>query len=371
MGGLLNTEEELRERIKSITLQIEKRSGEYSKTELRDIHAPSVLLELKKAQPWITKKIDKYIDFFANGDDIDPNNIEPVLIEVEENWQKDLFRLARFTWSLPYSKGFGRRLRFLVIDSSNNKLIGILGLQSPPLDFPARDKLFNYPSGRKVEIVNQMMDIFTLGALPPYNTLLAGKLIAFAAISNEIRVAYEMKYSSRVTEIDKRVLPAGLIALTTTSAFGRSSIYNRLKFRDKLVAQSIGYTQGYGSFHLTEVYPLVCKYLNEKGISTKGGFGVGPRIVWQTFIRAQKQLGLPEDILKHGIKREAFLFELIHDLKGYINGTTPDPKYYEQSFIELAYFWKDRWLKRRALTSNGWHSWKNAEIRDLLIRPKE
>ena len=59
--------------------------------------------------------------------------------------------------------------------------MGILGLQSPPLDFSARDQQVKYPAGRKIEMVNQTMDIFTLGAIPPYNRLLGGKLVIYAA----------------------------------------------------------------------------------------------------------------------------------------------------------------------------------------------
>src|SRR5262249_37203992 len=155
-----------------------------------------------------------------------------------EQWHSDLFRLARLTWSLPFSRGYGRRLRFLVLDEANEKLIGVIGLQSPPLDFAARDRRFKYPNGKKIEFVNQTMDIYTLGAVPPYNRLLGGKLIALAAASNEVQESYKRKYNGRVTEMENNILPSHLVALTTTSAFGKSSIYNRLKYKDRLIAQS-------------------------------------------------------------------------------------------------------------------------------------
>ena len=107
-----------------------------------------------------------------NGSDINPSAVKPILLRVKEGWHNDLFRLSRYFWSISYSYGFGRRLRYLVLDESNEKLIGIFGLQSPPIGFPSRDQLFSYPEGRKTEFVNQTMDIFTLGAMPPYNRLL-------------------------------------------------------------------------------------------------------------------------------------------------------------------------------------------------------
>lgn len=340
--------------------------GSSSKEDLRLSHSPAVRVQLELSQPWIKSNYPKYATYFANGAEVDPVQIRPALIEVREEWQADLFRLARLTWSLPFTKGYGRRLRFLILDKHNEKLIGILGLQSPPLDFPARDRLYSYPDGRKVELVNQTMDIYTLGAIPPYNRLLGGKLAALAAASDEVRNAYKRKYDHRVTEMEKDEIPARLVALTTTSAFGRSSIYNRLTYNNRLVAKAIGYTEGYGSFHLAPLYPALCDYLEKKGISTRGGFGVGPRIVWQTYIRAMEQLGLPRDLLKHGVKREVFLFELASNLENYMNGRAGRPIFYHQSFADLANWWRERWLLARAERVDGLHNWTNAAIERFL-----
>jgi hypothetical protein len=254
----------------------------------------------------------------------------------------------------------------VLLDESNGKLIGILGLQSPPLDFPVRDRLFRYPEGRKVELVNQTMDIYTLGAIPPYNRLLGGKLVALAAASDDVRRAYTRKYRGVVTEIDEQVIPARLVALTTTSAFGRSSIYNRLTYDGRAIAYSIGYTEGYGSFHLAPLYPLVCQFLEESGEVTRGGFGIGPRIMWQNYIRVFRLLGLPPHLLKHGVQREAYLFPLISNLESYMNGRASRPVYYHESFQVLAEWWHKRWLLPRADRVDSWHSWDKEQIKSML-----
>ncbi len=160
----------------------------FEKADIRLLHAPSREKELQKGQKWITGKFSRYQHFFADGSDVSPELVRPALVQVTESWHSDLFRLARYFWSIPYSFGFGRRLRYLLLDDSNDKLIGIFGLQSPPISFPARDNLFKYPTDRKTELVNQTMDVFTLGALPPYSRLLGGKLVALAAVSNEVRL---------------------------------------------------------------------------------------------------------------------------------------------------------------------------------------
>ena len=343
------------------------------KDVLRRLHAEARRFILRGHQEWIRWAWPRLSPYFARGEQIIPERIRPVLMEVVEPWQADLFRLARLTWSLPYSKGYGRRLRFLILDAGNRApsghpfLIGILALQSPPLSFPPRDRRFRYPPGRKVELVNQTMDIQTLGAMPPYSDLLGGKLVALAAASNEVRRAYQRKYGGRRTEIEGRILPAHLVALTTTSAFGRSSLYNRLQYRGEPIAISLGYTEGYGTFHLEVLYPLFREFLEAQGVSTKGGYGVGPRIKWQTCVRALERLGLPRSLLRHALRREAFLFPLIHNLEDYMEGRAAEPLYRDLPFEDLAAYWRERWLLPRAGRVNGWHAWEPERLLDLLI----
>ena len=341
------------------------------KEGVRRLHEPARQIQIQKQQAWLCARLPRYLSFFADGAEVVPERITPVLIEVTTRAHHELFRIARLLWSLPFSRGYGRRLKFLVMDQSNEKLIGLLALQSPPLSFPARDRLFSYPSGRKPEMVNQTMDIQTLGAVPPYSFLLGGKLIALAAASNEVRQAYHHKYSGRRTEIEKRILPAHLVALTTTSAFGRSSLYNRLRYKEILIAESLGYTEGYGAFHLEELYPLFRQFLESQGISTKGGFGTGPRRKWQTMVRALERLGFSGELLRHGVKREVFLFRLVENLEAYMEGRDSQPVYRDLPFQDLVSWWRQRWLLPRAARIEGWRSWRKEEIEKQLLLSSE
>lgn len=341
------------------------------KEGLRQIHRPAYQLEIATRQDWLCRNLSKYLPFFANGHEVVPERIEPTLVEVTTEQQHNLFRVARLLWSIPFSKGYGRRLRFLIVDRANDKLIGLLALQSPPLSFPARDRLFRYPPGRKTEMVNQTMDIQTLGAVPPYNRLLGGKLVALVAASNEIRQVYWHKYSGRATEMEQRVLPPHLVALTTTSAFGRSSLYNRLSYNGTIIAESLGYTEGYGTFHLIELYSLFREFLESQGISTRGGFGTGPRRKWQTMVRALDRLGLSSDLLRHGVKREVFLFRLVNNLEAYMEGRDAEPVYRHLPFSELVAWWRERWLLPRAERVDGWREWRKEEIKSLLLMEQD
>ncbi len=336
------------------------------KSAYRRLHQDAVCERLLKDSIWIAKNFKKYSQYFANGEDIHPEKIRPKLVEVTKDWQANIFRLARYTWSLPYSSGYGRRMRFLVMDDYNDKLIGIIGLQSPPIDFKVRDDFLGIPKNQKVLLVNQMMDIFTLGAIPPYNILLGGKLVALSSASNEIRTLYAQKYDQKITHLQKQMIPPHLIALTTTSAFGRSSIYNRLKFEDRLVAQSLGFTKGYGSFHVLSIYDEIKAFL-KKYDTLKNGYGDGPRSVWVNSRRASQLVGVKNNLLEHGVQREIFLFPLLENLNSYIQDPSIAPIYYDASFEELSSWWKKRWLLERANRVTDWQTWKKERIEQSIM----
>ena len=353
-----------------------------SKDEIRERHNESTLARLIESQGWIRDAWRKRSHFFADGIEISPEKITPKLLQVRTTEQQDLFRLARLSWSLPYSRGYGRRLRFLIMDDYHGKLMGVLGLQSAPIDFSVRDRNITYPEGEKVALVNQTMDIFTLGAIPPYNQLLAGKLVVYAAASQEIPDAYREKYDGQVTQLAGDVLPPHLVLLTTTSAYGRSSIYNRVSYPDKVtgvtrpIASSLGYTQGYGNFHLDAIYPELKSFLISQGIPANVGFGSGPKPVWQNITRTLTMLNIERGGLKHGIRRQAWCLPLAKNSWEYLSGKTDAPEYYENTFEELANWWKERWLLPRALRGrdrckypdiSSWRGWQRKEFLDSLV----
>lgn len=357
--------------------------------ELRAMHDKAKQARLQESQGWIQRAWTKQSHRFADGDTITPENVTPRLVQVKSREQQDLFRLGRFTWSLPYSRGYGRRLRFLVIDDYHDALMGLLGLQSAPISFLARDQHMHYPSKeRKEELVNQTMDIFTLGAIPPYNLLLGGKLMVYAAGSREVREAYREQYGDAVTIMRQRTIPAQLVLLTTTSAYGRSSIFNRVKYpscvEDRTIAHQLGcidregytknkrngYTKGYGNVHLDRIYPRIKEYLDQMGYETTKGYGQGPKPVWQNIHRALIKLEIDRSGLKHGIPREAWCIPMAKNVWEYLNGEAEEPDYYEDTFQEMADWWKERWLlprsKRRDPDWPNWRDWKEWRKESVL-----
>lgn len=340
---------------------------------LREAHHKARNAHLLESQAWIQNAWRKRSHKFANGSDITPENIAPKLVPVVSTEQQDLFRLARYTWSLPYSKGYGRRLRFLIVDEGHDALMGVLGLQSAPINFSPRDGRVSYPENRKVELVNQTMDAFTLGAVPPYNRLLGGKLVVCAAASKEIVDTYQEKYSGKTTWIDGNTLPAHLVMVTTTSAYGRSSIYNRVMYRDpdtgdtRKIAAPLGYTKGYGNFHLQDVYQDIKKFLTQQGYEEANkGYGRGPKPVWQNISKTLTMLGMSHKGLNHGIPRQAWGIPLAENAWEYLNGEDEEPDYYDVAFKELATWWKERWLLPRAERVTDWQNWNKTSLLESI-----
>ena len=345
-----------------------------SKEHIRSMHEAAKVRHLADHEKWTRNAWRLRQHFFANGTDIDPDAISPRLVAVGNTEERDLFRLARYTWSLPYSRGYGRRLRFLIVDAGHdNAVMAILGLQSPPIDFPLRDQKIAYPEGRKVELVNQTMDIYTLGAVPPYNRLLAGKLAVYAAASREVREAYQERYSEAETQIDGQILPAHLVMLTTTSAFGRSSLYNRIRYRGRKVAERLGETTGYGNVRLNavrDIYPQIKEFLIQEGYEERMGFGKGgPKEAWRNITQVMHMLGIKGDAaLHHGIGREAWAVPLAKNAWQYLSGRSQRPAYYQASFDQLSQHWRKRWmLPRSEREADGdWRSWRREQILEMI-----
>lgn len=303
-------------------------------------------------------------NYFPDPKDIDPERIEPELVPVggRRSLEGRLFRLCRGTWSMPFSKGYGRRLRFLVFDHHHEAVMGIIGLQSPPADLRCRDEFFGSTQQNRLERANATMDAYTVGASPTYSRLIGGKLVAGFMHSNLVRQQYWLKYGNQKTLLEGKRLKQPLLAVTTTSAFGRSSIYNRLKFDDRLLARPLGYTKGFGTVHLEAIYPHLVAWLKDRNKHVPAGYGNGPKVRWQNISRAMTELRIPGKCLEHGFRREVFIFEFASNLATVLqNGVAPEM----QDFADSAWssYWKERWCLPRAMRDP---TWKDIDVAETM-----
>ncbi len=122
------------------------------------------------AESALAKHESELLAFIASGDEVDPRKVKPRLVQVEpDTLESKLFRYACLHWSIPISEGYGRRLRFLIFDDSNGKLIGLFGLGDPVYAIKARDEWIGWDSKAKAARLYHVMDAYVLGAVPPYS----------------------------------------------------------------------------------------------------------------------------------------------------------------------------------------------------------
>lgn len=248
-------------------------------------------------------------------------------------------------------------MRFLLWDTTHDSPFGLICLQSPVLKMSVRDNLLGIPKNELDLWVNRSLAAQRVGALPPYNELLGGKMVALSLTSNEIRVAYREKYINYISIIKGRKLKPDLLFITTTSAFGKSSLYNRLKYNGERVAECQGYTQGSGTFHVPEeLYEEMLETLADQGIDTARGYGHGSSRKLKLISLGLKYLGL-SGFEYHGIKREFYLFSLVKNLKEVIQDGKK-PIYVNRPFDELVDYWKKRWAIPRAERMPQWKDFR-------------
>jgi hypothetical protein len=322
------------------------------KGRLREVHAVSVQHKRDKARQYLARYETDLLRRYASGTEVRPTLVTPRLVEVWPGSEDELlFRYASLHWSIPVSSGYGRRLRFLVIDHQNDKLIGLIGLGDPVFSLRPRDAFIGWTQETRRTKLKHVMDAFVLGAVPPYSFLIGGKLVAMLASSDEVRDAFSRKYGGTSTRIRGTQFDGRLAMVTTTSAFGRSSQYNRTKFDGRLLFQRVGYTQGSGDFHFANgLYGAMQDYTREhfEPTAKQALWGTGFRNRREVVKRCLAGLGLSTDWLYHGVKREVFLAPLAHNSAKFLRGEASRLRWFRQTTADISEHCLSRWMVPRA-----------------------
>ncbi len=314
----------------------------------RSVHSLAKIERIDKRKDFIKSKVPFIKQYLLDGSALDVKKINPKLIEVEADseWET-LFRWWNLVWwSLPYERAYGRQIRYVVWDQYHKAPIGLIGLQSPILSWSVRDDYLGITKEGRDYWVNQSLSAQRLGALPPYNYVLGGKLVAYLMTADTVRKKFEEKYSGVKTLMQKRKLPSDLLFITTTGAYGKSSVYTRLKFEEEYVAKFIGYSRGSGSFHIPNtLFDKLVKLLEQEGYDVRRGYGSGPSRKLRLITQSLRLLGF-EHGSSHGVQRAVYLFPFVRNLTDVIqNGARP--KWHQRSIKGLTQYWKERWALAR------------------------
>lgn len=344
----------------------------FSKDVVRNLHAAQREDGIRSNAAFINAKLPRLQQYFAAGSDINVNFISPALQRIYSGtWESDLFRLASLSWSVPVSPGFGRRLRYLVWDESNGKLIGLIAIGDPVFNLSVRDQFIGWSSSDRSSRLVNLLDAYVLGAIPPYNMLLGGKLVSSLLRTKELYTDFKKQYGNSTGIISGEEKAPRLLAITTSSSMGKSSVYNRLKLDGTEYLKSLGYTKGWGHFHIPEnIFSEMRYYLRtiKHPYADLHQFGDGPNWRLRTARAALDALGFREDLLKHGIGREVFICTLASNSLKILATGKGKPNISQllscQQVSELAL---NRWVVPRSISRPEYKSWTNENIKQLIL----
>ena len=237
-------------------------------------------------------------------------------------------------------------------DRHNGFLIGLFALGDPVFNLTARDSWIGWTHRDRSARLVHVMDAYVLGAVPPYSLLIGGKMVAALMGSQEVTDAYERKYLGKKGVISQKSNHARLALLTTTSALGRSSLYNRLVVPGGVRFSRIGETKGFGHFHISgDIFSALRAYLEEEGHPYANGnrFGMGPNWKIRVIRAALARLGVDgNSILKHGIRREVYAAPLADNFREVLLGRQEIVRSKVLPASEIAGYCLQRWIVPRA-----------------------
>jgi hypothetical protein len=257
-----------------------------------------------------------------------------------------------------------------VVDEFNGKLIGILGLGDAVFNLRARDDYIGWNSDQRKDHLVSLMDAYVVGAMPPYNQLLGGKLIASLVKTTDIASVFREKYKERTGIISNQKKNPYLAAVTVTSALGRSSLYNRLKLQNYRLFDYLGDTGGWGHFHFPDdIFRDLCSLIERSstGVSKSYSYGQGPNWRMRTIRAGLSTLGIDADLLNHGFKRELYFCELATNAKDILLGRRKRPKYESlKSATEVSALAMNRWVLPRSQRNFEYSVYQRESFLDTL-----
>ncbi|KWX82524.1 hypothetical protein AMQ83_32645 [Paenibacillus riograndensis] len=223
-------------------------------------------------------------------------------------------------------------------------------------------------------IGSSMMELNVCGAIPPYNELLGGKLVALLATSPQVIHDYYERYDSRRSEIASRLKgedvhrAADLVYIGTTSLYYvGSSQYNRLKIPGSVLDidydikwNKLGMTIGFGTMHISKATTMsMTEATSDIGftrINHVFGEGASPKMrLMNMSIRELLETNQDDlrDFSKHAMSRIVYGASLAKNTREYLLGLDDKPVYgfdlneYRANTLKIIEYWQNRWVLSR------------------------
>lgn len=216
-----------------------------------------------------------------------------------------------------------------------------------------------------------LADLSVCGAVPPYNHLFGGKLVAMLAASPQVVRTYADRYADASSEIASAmagrsiVRPPQLVFIGTTSLYGLAlNQYTRVAIPCKPLGgtgriryRKLGYSQAYGTSHYGRETVKALARASERlhgqqRVNHIFGEGTSPKM--RMIREGLESVGLPADLLlQHGRQRVVYGVELSHNTSEYLLGLRDTPAYKfsldhpTKASNRIGEHWWERWVHPR------------------------
>lgn len=272
---------------------------------------------------------------------VDYSNIKPQVAWADKR-TLPLWRYCRDVLSsAPFDGRPGRCMFGFVVDAISRGILGIFEIGSDLSVLGPRDRHIGWSHSQRFA-KGMLRHVFNLGTcvpVQPFGWLCGGKFIASAMTAREVGTIWRRRYGD------------WLVAGVTTSLYGRSSQYERLREWAYL-----GTTNGsIGIAHISREYRRKMQIFlddsepNVYGRSSKalGGPGGGLVSTLNSFLHTCDRLGLDPQQYSAQQPRGVYLAELGKAALPFLRQETDDPELIQEPLESKADYWLDRWYTMR------------------------
>jgi hypothetical protein len=246
-----------------------------------------------------------------------------------------------------------------------------MALGDPVFNLACRDAWIGWDVRQREERLSHVLDAYVLGAVPPYTYLLGGKLIGALVAAKEIRDTFRQRYGSGTGIISQKRKNPRLVLVTTTSALGRSSVYNRLHLPGCVRFERIGMTEGWGHFLVPgELFREARLFLKAEGDRYYDNYQYkqGPNWRLRALRQACRLLNIDDKALRHRVEREVYGVPLADNWRQILHGRQSRPRARSHTAAEIGEQAVARWVVPRAERCQDWRDCSRSDTWALLTK---
>ena len=295
----------------------------------------------------VKAKIWEPTDIFQRNQTISElEALEPEVVFVssdDKQLMEEWLILRIFIHTMEFEQNPGRFLRFIIRDANTHKYLGIASIGSDVISISCRDQWIGWDDNSKIKegkLRNTAIATTIVPVQPLGFNFLGGKLIASMLCLPPVRQAWEDTYGDK------------LVGLTTTSLFGKHSMYQRIPFWKEL-----GETMGKIMLKPDDsVYDIWHHWIKENKPDeyekkTVGGPGEGPAtgVKQKILVMIMQELGVKQSQYMHGFRRGVYYSPFYSNTREFLrsevseNSLVPLDKL---SYSEVMKWWKAKAARR-------------------------